>query len=252
MKNLKFLAAGLILACSLVLTAGAATEFAANTDGSFTVSYPGTANEYYAIVAVEGIAAEGDAISLTEDSIQYIDQQTATASGVTFDKVLIKDDGTPCTVYIGGSDLSKAVLLGYFNKTTAPDTFTVSGTVTSASAIEANVDLTSASGKFSVKTVNGEYSIEVPADTYQFVVTKKAHLSYTKNELVVSEDTVKDVAIKGGDVVENGVVDYDDLSSVILNYSTSTANGDTNGDGVINYDDLSTIILNYLATAVVE
>jgi hypothetical protein len=49
-----------------------------------------------------------------------------------------------------------------------------------------------------------------------------------------------------GDVNDDGVVNYDDLTIVLNNYQ-GTSPGDVNSDGVVNYDDL-TIVLNYYQT----
>lgn len=220
--------------------------------GAFDVTYTGTPGAYYALVAVEGIAEEGTAPVITETSIQFIDQVTASASGaVAFEGILLKNDGTPCTLYLGGSDLESALLLGYVNKDKEADEFVVSGTVTSDSAKEAQVTLTGAK-TFTVETVNGSYTVSVPADTYKFVVSKAAHLSYTKNELVVDADVTKDVTLKGGDVNEDDVVDFYDLTEVILNYSEQDDVTDITGDGIVDFYDLTVVILNYLEESVTE
>lgn len=246
MKKIPLILSALAASACLALTAGAApTVYEAADDNSFTVTYTGTAGEYYALVVVAGIADEGDAPAITESSILYIDQVTANASGVaSFEDFLLKTDGAAGTVYLGGSDLTEAKLLGYVNKS---DSFTVSGTVTSDSTKEASVTLTSTADStktFTVTTSSGSYTVSVPADTYKFVVTKKAHLSYTKNELVVSDDVKQDVTLVGGDVDANGAVEFSDLMSVLNNYSTANADADVDGDEAVAFSDL-VLILNY-------
>lgn len=257
MKKLTlFLSVLLAMAVFAFAASAAPVDYTANEDGSFDVTYTGTAGEYYALVIVEGIAAEGTAPVITSSSIQYIDQVTAAADGTaTFNGVLLKTDGVKGTVYLGGSDLDAAKLLGYVNNSGTEETFTVSGTVTSDSAKEAKVTLTSTSDGakvFTVDTASGSYTISVPADTYKFVVTKAAHLSYTKNALEVTADVAKNVELKGGDVDQNGTVAFADLTEVLNLYGNADENADVNGDGSIGFADLTAVLNNYGVTAVVE
>ena len=257
MKKLTlFLSVLLAMAVFAFAASAAPVDYTANEDGSFDVTYTGTAGEYYALVIVEGIAAEGTAPVITSSSIQYIDQVTAAADGTaTFNGVLLKTDGVKGTVYLGGSDLDAAKLLGYVNNSGDEETFTVSGTVTSDSAKEAKVTLTSTTDEakvFTVDTASGSYTISVPADTYKFVVTKAAHLSYTKNALEVTADVAKNVELKGGDVDQNGTVAFADLTEVLNLYGNADENADVNGDGSIGFADLTAVLNNYGVTAVVE
>lgn len=245
------------LAFAAVLCGGAFAAETYNQDalGAYTVDYTGKAGEYYAILVVDGIYEDGKMPTITEDSIIYISQETADAEGkVSFADFKTKNDHDG-TVYIGGSGLDSAVLLGYVK---APLTGSkVSGSVTSdsGSPVESNVTLTSttdSSKTFTATTKDGTYEITVPNDTYKFVVTKKAHLSYTKNELAVSENVVKDVKLVGGDTNADGTINYRDLNSVIVEYNTAGETADINGDGTVNYRDLNVIITNYNANAVAE
>lgn len=245
------------LAFAAVLCGGAFAAETYNQDalGAYTVDYTGKAGEYYAILVVDGIYEDGKMPTITEDSIIYISQETADAEGkVSFADFKTKNDHDG-TVYIGGSGLDSAVLLGYVK---APLTGSkVSGSVTSdsGSPVESNVTLTSttdSSKTFTATTKDGTYEITVPNDTYKFVVTKKAHLSYTKNELAVSENVVKDVKLVGGDTNADGTINYRDLNSVIVEYNTAGETADINVDGTVNYRDLNVIITNYNANAVAE
>lgn len=244
------------LAFAAVLCGGAFAAETYNQDasGAYTVDYTGKAGEYYAILVVDGIYEDGKMPTITEDSIIYISQETADAEGkVSFADFKTKNDHDG-TVYIGGSGLDSAVLLGYVK---APTTGSkVSGSVTSdsGSPVESNVTLTSttdSSKTFTVTTADGAYEITVPNDTYKFVVTKKAHLSYTKNELAVNADVVKDVELKGGDLNADEVVNFDDLLSILAAYNTVADSADVNADGKINFDDLLVLLSNYSAKATV-
>lgn len=255
MKKITLVLSVVLMAALLAFSAVAApVDYETDTNAAFDVTYTGTAGAYYAIVAVEGIAAEGTAPAISEDSIQYIDQKTADANGsVAFEDILLHVDGTPSTIYLGGADPDGAVLLGWVNK---PDTFTVSGTVTSASDAAATVTLTNVADETVVFTVNtnaGAYSVDVTAGTYKMVVTKAKHLSYTKNELVVSAAVTKDVTLAGGDLDNDGSVAFTDLSAILNTYSSTTAlDADIDEDGAVGFTDLSVVLNNYSANSVVE
>lgn len=256
MKKITLVLSVVLMAALLAFSAVAApVEYETDTNAAFDVSYTGTAGAYYAIVAVEGIAAEGTAPAITEDSIQYIDQKTADADGaVAFEDILLKVDGTAATIYLGGSDLEEAVLLGWVNKPAeSPAEYTVSGTVTSASDAAATVTLTSGDKTFTVNTNAGVYTVNVPAGTYKFVVTKAKHLSYTKNELVVADAVAKNVTLAGGDLDNDGSVAFTDLSAILNTYSSTTAlDADIDEDGAVGFTDLSVVLNNYSANSVVE
>ena len=258
MKKLVLAVLVLILAASMCIFAGAApVEYEPDGTGAFQISYDGaTPGEYYALVIVSGIAEEGAAPQITEQSIQYIDQLTAGSDGiVTFDNVLLRTDGVEATVYLGGSDFDSALLLGYVNKGGSVSEYTVSGTISSDSSKDASVKLTSvvdSASVYTITTADGVYTITVPADTYKFEVTKPAHLSYTKNELVVAENITVDVVLKGGDVDGNGCIDFYDLTEIILHYSTASEEADVTGDGIVDFYDLTSVILNYMLSSVAE
>lgn len=255
MKKITLVLSVVLMAALLALSAVAApVEYETDANAAFDVTYTGTAGAYYAIVAVEGIAAEGTAPAITEDSIQYIDQKTADADGsVAFEDLLLKVDGTPSTIYLGGSDLDEAVLLGWVNKPAdEPDTFAVSGTVTSASNAAATVTLTNGDKTFTVNTNAGVYTVDVPAGTYKMVVTKAKHLSYTKNELVVAAAVTKDVTLAGGEIVVDGTIDSLDLGKVLSVYNAENSEIDVTDDGVVDSLDLGKVLASYNAVPTVE
>lgn len=242
----------LLLACLLAFGV-AATEFEPDSQNAFDITYTGTAGEYYALIIVAGEAKPEDALSVTEDNLQYINQQTADPNGnVTFEDVLLKNDGTECSVYLSGSDLDGPVLLGYVN---LQDEFVVSGTVTSDSDVPATVSLTDLSDETKVYTVytsaSGTYVISVPAGEYKMVITKVAHLSYTKLSLKVADDiSGVNAALKGGDVNRDGIINELDLGSLLTYYNKANALVDINSDGVINELDLGKLLTNYMDEAV--
>jgi hypothetical protein len=236
--------------------AGDLTNYVASSNNTFEIEYTGLPGSYYALVILDGIAAPDAAPVVTESSVLFIDQKTANDQGVvTFSDVLLKEDGRPGSVYIGGGNLQKAVLLGYVNNNASGTNFVVSGNITSDSALPAKVKLvseTDSSKSFEVSTAAGSYEISVPEDVYTFTVTKKAHTSYTKTGFTVDADVVKNATIKGGDFGGDGVVNFDDFSGMLMVYGTTSADYDINGDGVVNFDDFSTLLMNYNAASVTE
>ena len=254
MKKFTLVMSAILMAVLLAFSAAAAEEFMADANKAFDITYTGTEGQYYAIVIVEGLVEEGDAPSITEDSIQYIDQQTAGEGGVvSFEDVLLKVDGTQATVFLGGSDLDEPVLLGWVNKTVEATTFTVSGTVTSDSDSEAKVTLTCGENVFEVNTVNGVYEVAVPVGTYTLVAEKAKHLSYTKTALEVMDGNVEQNAkLLGGELEIDGTVNFDDLSIVLLYYRQNVEEADVDGTGTVDFDDLSIILLNYRKSAIAE
>ena len=220
-------------------------------DGTYNVSYTeGTASNYYALLVVEGVYAEGETPVISEDTVLYIDQGTANSNGdVSFNGWIPKNE-EPATVYLGGAGASP-ILLGYLGE----NTFFVSGTVStdSGTTYEATVTLTNGEDEFTVTSANGAYSIEVPEGTYTFKVNVKNHLSYTDNDFAVNADVSgKDVAVKGGDIDGDGAVGFDDLTPVLNGYDTADTTADIDGDGTVGFDDLTPVLNNYEDVAVVE
>ena len=98
----------------------------------------------------------------------------------------------------------------------------------------------------------------VSAGTYDLVVTKAAHLTYTIKEVVVGSDkldltensntAVSDITLLVGDVNSDGSVNEDDVTvirySANINKLVANANNklaDVNGDGSVNEDDVTVV-----------
>lgn len=106
----------------------------------------------------------------------------------------------------------------------------------------------------------------VAAGTYDLVVTKDAHLTYTVKDVVVgdtaidltahTDPAISAITLLAGDVNGSGIINEDDLNTIWLpaNYLKKAddtgvdALADVNGDGIINEDDLNIVWLpeNYL------
>ena len=249
MKKVLSLVIVLMAVMSVAAFAAEPVTYTPADDGTYNVSYAGTSGNYYALLVVEGVYTADQTPVISQDTVLYIDQSTATSSGVTFSNWIPKND-EPATVYLGGTGLDKPVLLGYLGE----NTFFVTGTVTtdSGTSYEAVVTLTSGDDTFTVNSVNGAYSIEVPEGNYTFSVNVKNHLSYTDAGFAVSADVSgKDVALKGGDIDDDGVVGFDDLSGVLNDYLENLAS-DMDGNSTVDFSELSIVLNNYLETATVE
>jgi hypothetical protein len=205
MKKVLSLVIVLMAVMSVAAFAAEPVTYTPADDGTYNVSYAGTSSgNYYALLVVEGVYEADKTPVISEDTVLYIDQSTATSSGVTFSNWIPKND-EPATVYLGGTGLDKPVLLGYLGE----NTFFVTGTVTtdSGTSYEAVVTLVSGDDTFTVTAVNGAYSIEVPEGNYTFNVNVKNHLSYTQNNFAVTGDVNgKDVEVLGGDLNGDGVL----------------------------------------------
>lgn len=250
--NKKIVAFLLCMVFMSVAAYAALPTYSPESDGTYSIDYTdGAASQYYALLVVEGVYDEDETPEISEDTVLYIDQATANSSGdVSFDGWIPKND-EPATVYLGGSDLDGPVLLGYLGQSN----FVVAGTVStdSGTSYEATVTLSNADGEFTATSVNGAYTVEVPAGTYTFTVNVKNHLSYTDNDFAVSADVSgKDVNVLGGDLDRSGTIDFDDLTPVLNNYGSNESSADINDDAAVDFDDLTPILNNYGAEAVVE
>lgn len=253
MKRISVLMLVFVMSVFLAFTAFAAEVYTPEIDNTFDVVYAdATKGEYYVLVAVSGLIDEGGP-TISESNIQYIDQQTADEDGVAFTDVLLKNDGRACTLYLGGSDLDDGpILLGHVNVDSS--TFILSGTVSSQTQKASTITVYEGEDVVATTTTNasGAYELNLYTGTYKFVVTAPAHLSYTKNTLEFTQDTVKDVTLLGGDVVVDGEVGGMDLNTLITNLNTTNASADVNGDNEVGGMDLNILITNLNKTATVE
>lgn len=249
----KMLTALLLVSALLSLAVFAESEtYTPGSDGTYSVGYSdGTSGAYYALLVVEGIVDEGSTPTISEDSVLYIDQATADSDGnVTFNGWIPKNDN-PATVYLGGTNLDKPVLLGYLGE----NTFVISGTVSTDSGTTslASITLKNDDGEYSATADStGKYSVEVPEGTYKFTVTVKNHLSYTKSAFDVNEAKENvNVTLKGGDVNGDGNINIVDFTRVVSAYGTDSEI-DINNDGTVNILDFTRIVSNYGTSAVSE
>ncbi len=257
-KKLKVLVCFVI--CAVVFAVSiCATEtqtIQADDNGAYTVTYTDSSiqkGEYYAILVVQGRPdADGSAPAISEDTILYIDQQTATADGsVSFGSFIPKSNKN-ATIYIGGSNFDDgAVLFGYLERT---GLITVSGTVT-ASMSPVSITFTDnadSTNTVSYTSTDGTYEVSLAPATYKVEVTAPKHLSYTKTALIVSQDiSNNNVVLSGGDIDGSGKVEFADLRAILNNYNLVNEQVDLTGDGRVSFEDLRMVLNNYNAVPAV-
>lgn len=228
-------------------------------DGKYSASYSGTKtdNQYVLLVVKGTVDSDGVAhYSVEEDTIVYIDQQQATAAGVSFENWIPMS--TPdCVVLLGGEfgDGRSPKVLG----TLKGQGVTVSGSVALQGRTNyagATVTLTGGTTTVTATTDStGAYTLNsVPMGTYTLQITMPGYLSYTKNGLTVENaTTVETKTLLAGDVIIDGQVTIRDLSAVLAEYGDVTqSSADLNGDGQVTVKDLSSLLGNYGQTSAVE
>ena len=257
-----------LLSAALTCTALAADdEYTTNIDGtvtydggSYSASYTGTQkdNQYVLLVVKGTVDSEGAAhYSVTEDTIVYIDQQPATAAGVSFENWIPMS--TPdCVVLLGGvfdKNVPSPVVLG----TLKGQGVSVSGRVTTtASSIgNATVTLYKSDGTFVLAATAdnfGEFVLtSVPVgEKYLLKASKDGFVSIPVDvdmTLVESNITIDDIVIYGGDINENGSINVDDLGFILADYGLGDDRiyplSDITGNGYVNVDDLSYLLDGY-------
>lgn len=204
--------------------------------------------------------AETAPYDVGEGTILYIDQ-AATDSGVKFEDFLPKSV-TNSVVLLGGefaNSVTSPKLLGVI----MGNGVDVTGQVTSYNPNNATTVSLCASG-----TTEAAYTAEIPAatgsgkvtqdftvpgvaaGTYDLVVTKSGHMSYTITDVVVADGDL-DLSDRGielycGDMNANNSVNLQDLNIFKADFGKSTANAtnaltDCTGEGQRNLADLNAL-----------
>lgn len=266
-----------LLAALSVVTAfsvgATATEFTVEgsqtgltaTDAAQQVKYEKGDNGLYTVdlSAVAGqqaqttiLAVKGTTISV--GSIQYIGQ-SATPT-FSFD---LKDNLTEkVNVLAGGSSISPT-LVGYMEpEAQAPETFTVSGTVSGyAGTTLPTVKVYNGAEEVAVATVlaDGTFTVDVPVlaeGSYTLKATKAGHLSYTKAN--ISAAATVTATLKAGDLNADNIANVSDMALVVDNYNAEKGNSgytaayDANEDNIMNVSDMALVVDNYNAESISE
>lgn len=206
--------------------------------------------------------AETAPYDVGEGTILYIDQ-AATDSGVKFEDFLPKSV-TNSVVLLGGefaNSVTSPKLLGVimgngvdvtgqvtsYNPNNAT-TVSLCASGTTEAAYTAEIAAATGSGK-----VTQDFTVPgVAAGTYDLVVTKSGHVSYTVTDVSVSDATDVDTLIMlCGDVDKNEYINFDDLGVILAgdNYDKLTGESgvnaitDLDGNGAVNFDDVSILLM---------
>ena len=149
-KLFSALAVVLVFAMALTITASANTGTAFEpTNGKYTVTHTDAAlaDAMVGMVVIE--AADVESATIDENSIRYIDQVDANASGAIsvgeFAPMAKTTKTNKYLVYVGGGTLSAAKNIGYLNVPVAPETVTISEDAKTMT-IDDTADLTAAIG----------------------------------------------------------------------------------------------------------
>lgn len=257
-----------LLSAALTCTALAADdEYTTNIDGtvtydggSYSASYTGTQkdNQYVLLVVKGTVDSEGAAhYSVTEDTIVYIDQQPATAAGVSFENWIPMS--TPdCVVLLGGEfgdGRSPKVLGTLIGKGTTIEVPKANVSYVGTTAPTMTISNGSNQFNFTVGS-DGSYTASgVPDGQYTFTIAKKSHLTFTttitiENGVIVGG--VPTVELLAGDVDGDDGITLSDLTEILRNYGKSgdeiTADiqsVDFDENGGITLTELSIVLSNY-------
>ena len=222
------------------------------------------------LVAPEGVSLLTD---VTDENIKYIDQETAQSG--KFEYTFKLKEAGKYNVWFGGTAVANPTQ-DVINLTAASDAFKLVGTVKveyeyekdiaksygDVVAVANPITATDADGKKTYgEAINGtvsaadkQFTVEVPAGTYDVVVGKPGYLYKTVADVEVAGDmALQDVVeLIAGDVFGDGdgFVNITDLSDIITKINLASgqegfeAKYDVNDDGFINISDITIVITN--------
>ncbi|MDY4953930.1 MAG: carboxypeptidase-like regulatory domain-containing protein, partial [Candidatus Onthomonas sp.] len=188
---------------NITVVDGVTEKATASWDGvsQYTVTYTDAAiagKQCVLLVVAGTYDGSTPTYTISESTIQYIDQTAADSSGsVSF--TYIPKSTPDSLVLLGIEGQSGPILLA----TVESKGVTVSGSVSfRGDFTKATVSLTAGSDVFSVETASGAYEIaSVPDGTYTLSITKKGHLPYSTTVTVDADNTaLGSVTLLGGDV----------------------------------------------------
>ena len=204
-----------------------------------------TDGKEYMIWVVKGVHTQTNSVSFGQSDVLYINQNTATSSGVTFDAFLPMET-EDSTVLITGQGGPKIV--GYIEGEENPKG-SVSGTITSylsdTDAITIQLFKEGAeTAAYTETTTTGAYSIEnVEAGSYTMKVSKANHV--TREYAVTVAGGAIDQVVRictEGDVDMNGVVNIIDHQCLFEHLQGITTITDEYQLKIANVKDTDTII----------
>ncbi|MBQ7758664.1 dockerin type I domain-containing protein [Anaerotignum sp.] len=230
-------------------------------DGKFNVTYTGAADgKEYMIWAVKGTHTDANEVSFAQSNVLYINQNTATADGVTFDPFLpMKSEDS--TVLVTGQGMEAPIIVGYIKA----EGNTISGNIglggrTSGKLAGATVTLTSTTDEtvtYTATTVaDGSFVLEnVMNGTYKMTVERASYLGYTKGTFTVNSNTTwtESIVLLPGDINGSGKVDALDFMQLKKSLLQSGVElpSDLNGSGKVDALDFMLLKQNLLKSSTV-
>ncbi len=213
---------------------------------SVTVVYgsPEAAQQSTVLVVKSGTALA----TLADSDIKYIDQEAVNDTTVTYTFKLLEADrvGT-YDVYVGGTGVDAPEDTSFsFDTKKIIGTITVLGDATKATAVATDASNVSVNG--TVKA-DGTYAIEVGQGTYKVVLGKAGYLYKTYEGVAANaaEVNLGAITLLGGDLSNDGAIDFTDLQALLNNYRGNVKEYDMNDDGVVDFTELQTLLGNYRA-----
>lgn len=213
---------------------------------SVTVEYgsPEAAQQSTVLVVKSGTALA----TLQDSDIKYIDQEAVNDTTVTYTfKLLEADRQGTYDVYVGGTGVDAPEDTSFsFDTKKIIGTITVLGDATKATAVATDASNVSVNG--TVKA-DGTYAIEVGQGTYKVVLGKAGYLYKTYENVAANaaEVNLGAITLLGGDLSNDGAIDFTDLQALLNNYRGNVAEYDMNDDGVVDFTELQTLLGNYRA-----
>ena len=198
---------------------------------------------------------------ITVDSIQYIDQTTADASGAySFDSYMPKVLPTAgdYTVKVGSEARDSAVDAGIIEQiavSEVPITGTIKTQNNAATATVSFCQPGTTESIVSAETIEDVFTVNVAPGTYDVIVSRVGYLKYTITNVVISESfELGSFELEAGDVDGNGSVTGSDIGDVVLGIAKSTGQAgykeaaDFDANGTITASDLGAVVLTIAHT----
>ncbi len=217
-----------------------------------------TGTNQYAIMMVEGTTTN---YQISAQSILYIDQKPATNGTITFDIKPTAANMKDSVILLSGQGMDAPIVAASVDVTsTGVD---ITGQVTSydpkkETSIQLKQDgVVKYTTKIAAKeSGSGQFTAEftfnsITVGTYDLVVTKASHVSYTIKGVEVWDEplNLSNIVLPCGDTDGNDYINPDDLTMILRteNYGKLTTEAgntlcDLDGNGYINPDDLTLLL----------
>lgn len=229
-----------------------AVSYNAST-GRYTASYHSAVSGNQYVLLVVDRAADGS-YPINADTIQYIDQTTASGPNVSFTFIprsyAAGDTTKSCVVLLTYTGGTQPVVLGELTGNAAGSM--LSGTVTMQARTAyggISVSFSDGATEYTATTdASGGFSFSgVPDGTYTLTFSHASYLTRTKSVTVSGNTNLGSLTLLGGDVNADRYVNANDLSLVLGSFGQHgiTAPVDITGDTYVNANDLSAVLSSF-------